>query len=210
MTCPTKILPKFGLGYFQSGSYAHYAERKPRYLRMAREIESCLRLHKLINCNSTLLDFGCGFGFLATGLADMGYSVSGYEVSREARKQAEINDVHMIDFAHQDFDFVIALDVLEHMRDAEISRSFSVFRSGYALVRIPCARPNEKEFFLEVSRTDPTHINCKDKSGWFKMFRRLGFQFFTALDLCTIYDEIGVLAGIFSRDPLRLHRTESR
>lgn len=207
MTSPRKTSHKFGPEYYSNGNYLYYAERRERYHRTARELVDFFQRYELVAPGQPVLDFGCGFGFLAEGLQNGGCRAFGYDISDEACKQAKANHVNLMlpncVFPGR-IQMAIALDVLEHMTDAKIASALEAFEANHWLVRIPCAANGYKRFYLKISRADKTHINCKDKPSWCDFMRKNGFPFFAAIDLLTIYDSEGVLAGIFSREPLRL------
>ena len=48
--------------------------------------------------------------------------------------------------------------------------------SNIILVRIPCSLEGQKDFYLEISRADKTHINCKSKNQWIDFFKKIGFK----------------------------------
>lgn len=80
---------------------------------------------------STILDIGCGAGFVSNGLAKHGFQVTGVDYSREtldvARHHApeqnvpryEWGDAYALPFAAKSFDAVVAFDFLEHVTAPE-------------------------------------------------------------------------------------------
>ncbi len=80
--------------------------------------------------NSTLLDVGCGGGYLSEELAKIDLNVTGIDPSRESieaarkhAKQEKLNITYMVGygeklpFGSNTFDFVCCCDVLEHVQD---------------------------------------------------------------------------------------------
>ncbi len=92
---------------------------------------------------STILDIGCGGGFLTNALAEAGHTVSGIDLSIESlRIAAETDatgtvnyskaDAYDLCFEKQSFDVVCAMDLLEHVGKPEkvIQEAARVLRPG--------------------------------------------------------------------------------
>jgi len=82
--------------------------------------------------------------------------------------------------------------VFEHMSDETIKDVITTLEPKAMVVRIPSSTDGGKTFHLEVSRADPTHINCKTKEQWIVFFQGLGYRTFLKLNLFTVYDTPGV------------------
>jgi len=189
---------KYPEEYYKTLNYSDYLEREPRYIKTAQEIIDILKRLSLIHNNSHILDYGCALGFLMKGFKEQGYSeIMGFEISEWARDYAHKNG-HRV-FSNLDhigeylFDLIIALDVFEHLSDEELIVVLSVISAKVMIVRIPVAEPPEKDFYLSVTKKDPTHINPKSKEEWINFFRGFGFNTFLKLNLFSLYDSKGVL-----------------
>lgn len=186
--------------YYKTSNYADYLEREGRYKKTAYEIADLLtRKLSLVDQGSLILDYGCAVGFLLEGFKELGFrNVSGVELSDWARKTAlnRGNRVISVDEFHAQpptqVDLMIALDVFEHMTDAEIGKALIQANPKALLVRIPCSTDGGKTFHLDISKQDPTHINCKTKEEWQNLFRDFEFRAWIPLNLYTIYDSPGV------------------
>lgn len=188
----------YNASYYKTSNYADYLERADRYKRTATEISSLLRNLSLIDDQSTILDYGCATGFLMDGLKAAGHkSVAGFEISKWATEEARgrghliLTEVELIPTIGS-IDLMIALDVFEHMDDNSILNVLDHSNPKALLVRIPSSTDGGKSFHLEISKQDPTHINCKTKEQWIKFFREFGYQTFLRLNLYTVYDTPGV------------------
>ena len=186
----------YDVSYYKSSNYADYLERGDRYRKTAGELAGLLRSLGLIEEESLIVDYGCAVGFLLDGFKKLGYSnVLGVEVSEWAREQARTRGhkvVQSVNGLGLSPDLLISMDVFEHMTDQEVSRVILETLPKAILVRIPTSTDDGKTFHLEVSRADPTHINCKTKAQWITFFREFGYQTFLRLNLYTVYDTPGV------------------
>lgn len=183
--------------YYQSSNYADYLERADRYKKTAYELAGLFRTISLVDRDSLIIDFGCAVGFLIEGLREVGLkNTIGVEISDWARETARKNglSVHksVDDLAINQSDLLIALDVFEHMTDQEIAKVLTKTNPRALLVRIPSSTDGGKTFALEVSRQDPTHINCKTKEQWIEFFKEFEYKTFLRLNLFTVYDTPGV------------------
>lgn len=185
--------------YYKTSNYADYLERADRYKKTAYELNNLLRLLNLVDKNSSIVDFGCALGFLIEGFKEVGLSQTvGVEVSDWARREAQNRGLTVFKFADdviihkRQVDLLVALDVFEHMIDDEIEKSLRRLQPQALLVRIPCSTDGGKTFHLQVSRQDPTHVNCKTKDQWIEFLRGFGYCTFLKLNLFTVYDTAGV------------------
>jgi SAM-dependent methyltransferase len=189
----------FNEACYRSNNYVDYLDKRERYVKTAEEIQQTFHKFSVIDQNSTILDYGCSLGFLIKGFEKAGLkNVCGYDISEWAVEQARNNGCRILDCAQGEFDLGIFLDVLEHMTDQQIVELFGSLQLDKVLVRIPCAvveRPGQ--FYLEVSRRDPTHINCKTDRDWIKLFEDLGYHTCFRLNMSTIYDSPGCFCCLF-------------
>jgi SAM-dependent methyltransferase len=176
-----------------------YLSKRERYVKTAEEIQQVFHKFSVIDHDSAILDYGCSLGFLIKGFEKAGFkNVSGYDVSDWAVEQARNNGCDILDHAQGSFDLGIFLDVLEHMTDQQIADLFSQLKLDKVLVRIPCAvAEHPDEFYLEVSRRDATHINCKTDQDWIRVFKSLGYHNCFRLNMSTIYDSPGCFCCLF-------------
>jgi len=185
--------------YYRSNNYVDYLSKRERYVRTAEEIKQVFHKFSMIDTQSTILDYGCSLGFLIKGFEKAGFkNVSGYDISDWAVEQARKNGCNILNHAQGTFDLGVFLDVLEHMTDQQIVELFGQLHLSKVLVRIPCAVVEQPDqFYLEVSRRDPTHINCKTDQDWIALFKRLGYDTCFRLNMSTIYDSPGCFCCLF-------------
>lgn len=188
----------FTENYFKSVNYTNYLERQERYKRLAKELISFLENSSLVNKNSKILDFGCAVGFLTKSIYDLGYqNIYGVDISDWALEQARNYNLSFFKNINQKSDIMISLDVFEHMNDSSVQEAICEAEPSIIICRIPVCKNDNEDFYLEVSKKDPTHINCKTKEQWKSFFKKNGFNFCIYLNLNTIYDSEGVLSAIF-------------
>jgi 2-polyprenyl-3-methyl-5-hydroxy-6-metoxy-1,4-benzoquinol methylase len=183
--------------YYKTRNYVNYLNREDRYVKLACELIHFLEKEKYINKNTKMLDYGCAIGFLINGIKKQNYNCYGYDISDWAKEEAlKKYGVEFLLNKYNKVDLMFCLDVFEHMIDNQILECLSTFDPNILIVRIPCADFNQDEYFLDISKNDPTHINCKDKNQWFDFFKKSGYKNFVRLDLLTIYDSTGVMSYI--------------
>lgn len=183
--------------YYKSVNYTDYTERRERYIMTARNMIGALEVFSCLKKDSKILDFGCAVGFLMEGFLNYGYDIDGYDISEWAVSQAKAKGLSIIDHVCKGYDLLISLDVFEHMTDKDIVQALLGTQAPLMVVRIPCAEEGENQFHLEVSRRDPTHINCKTKAAWKDFFKQFGYETSLILNLDTIYDSPGVFCSLF-------------
>jgi len=179
----------FDKSYYLTGNYCDYLQRGQRYERLAAELP--------IEKDMRIIDYGCAVGFLLEGLQRQGFKhISGYDISDWATGQLQNKGIKIAQEGC--FDTIICLDVLEHMTNKQIKAMFHRFWSRFLIVRIPVST-NGQHFHLQVSRNDPTHINCKTKHDWLALLKANGFQECFRLHSNHIYDSQGVLCSLLER-----------
>ncbi len=188
---------KFEEPYFKSLNYTDYLDRKDKYLKSAQELRDLLKSFNLINKKTSIMDYGCAVGFLMEGFHSLGYKkIYGYDISKWATREAKNKGLKILKkIEPRFFNIMICLDVLEHMTDRQIEEVFENYKSDILIVRIPCSIDG-KEFALEVSKHDKTHVNCKTKLEWAKLLSSLGYHTILPLNLLTIYDTPGVKCAL--------------
>jgi SAM-dependent methyltransferase len=142
----------------------------------------------------TVLDVGCGNGYLAALLAERGYVVTGIE--RSGGWSAPFPDsVRLIEADLEEglpsiettFDYVLCADILEHLRrpEAMLRRLKDVTRPGGILIS---SLPNSGNIYFRLNILagrfpqhdkglfDRTHIRFYTWTGWQTLFKESGWQ----------------------------------
>jgi cyclopropane fatty-acyl-phospholipid synthase-like methyltransferase len=152
-----------------------------------------------------ILDFGCATGALLLEFIRGGYvNVCGTDVSfwavnygRETygltNYQIQYYNPNLLEAGA---DWIIALDVFEHIGNEELQNILRLIQCGRLVMRVPVSAEEGGPFVLEVSRNDKTHIQCHTKEWWLERFGPYA-KSHEFIATPSIYDSDGVLAVIF-------------
>lgn len=152
-----------------------------------------LREHKeiLLDKNKTILDVGCGAGFLLKVLENLGFSeLSGVEISttqiQEAKKiltKSKIYNMDIFDFfeknSNKKYDVIFLYDVIEHIEKDKIIYLLKIIfnllnNEGVLIIRTTNA---DSPFFSGMMRyIDFTHSTSFNKESIKMVLRSAGFN----------------------------------
>jgi ribosomal protein L11 methylase PrmA len=192
--------------YYKTNNYENYLNKSERYEKLAIELIEFFDSIKLNFKYKNILDYGCAIGFFLDGLKKnniektYGYDISSWALEQIDKKKHKI--ISYQEIKENEFEIVFFLDVLEHMTDEQISDILLNLKSKKILVRIPVANKKGEDFFLEVSKKDKTHINCKTKEEWLSFLKKFQFNNYLKINLNNIYDSDGVFCALIFRDSL--------
>ena len=183
--------------YYTTENYVNYLDRQEKYRRTAEEINELLKKIGMIDKSKKVLDYGCAVGFMSKALLELGYDVDSYDISEWALEQARKKGCRVVSQPNDHYHTGFFMDVLEHMHNDDIDDLFKKTSFDYMVIRIPVSHDSDPDkFFLEVSRKDPTHINCATAESWIKRFNDWGYSNCLRLNLNTIYDSTGCFCAI--------------
>lgn len=196
----------FEKGYFKDSevsNYEDYMQRKHDHL--ADDIIAEVKLLP----SEKVIDFGAATGSLIKELIARGHKevygtdISYWAVSYGKEKLGLNNHIqyYNLELLNDDKDYVIALDVLEHIPtekelDLIVGRIANSLHKGLVL-RVPVSKNEGENFFLEVSRNDKTHFQCHSADWWIGYLGSKGLFFDKHFTSKSIYSSDGVLAGLF-------------
>lgn len=199
---------KYDEPYYMNGidtglsNYINY----PKQVKFKTEIlvTDLVREFKLGGLN--VLDYGCAMGLHVTelrlrGVTAWGTDISDYAITIGKRKYCAYLDYYNKNLLTKKWDYVLFLDVLEHMGGEELISVLKLLKLGKTkkvIVKIPICAKEGGEFVFEASRNDVTHVMCKTKRWWKSLFRGFGYKKFTPINHTYLFDSEGVLAGVFS------------
>jgi 2-polyprenyl-3-methyl-5-hydroxy-6-metoxy-1,4-benzoquinol methylase len=180
----------------------NYLEGISSYTGRSKKLLSSLSRYQN---SGTLLDIGCGLGYLieqakACGWKTMGLEISDFavDICKEKRlivKKGKIGDVK---FPKNHFDVVVAQDVLEHLFDPgvflnEVNRIMK--KKGYLVLEMPnnasLRRYAKGRDWLEY--IPPLHLNFFDNNTLKTILENHGFK------VIKIYSEISLTLGLRER-----------
>ena len=120
----------------------------------------------------TVLDAGCGIGFLVEALRDRGVEAWGLDVSERAISEVR-EDVRpycrvgsVTDELERDYELVVCIEVLEHLPPRLAERAVGVFARHTGDVLFSSTPDDFRE---------PSHVNVQPADYWVGLFARYGF-----------------------------------
>jgi SAM-dependent methyltransferase len=153
-----------------------------------------LRLLPAEGRGQSVLDAGCGRGYLAVALAARGFRVTGIDRRDENRPDFS-SSVEFIERdldqglppVYQEFDYIVCADILEHLREpASLLRELrGVLRPGG---RLFASLPNSGHIYFrgqvglgrfpqhDHGLFDRTHLHFYTWQGWRELFRECGLR----------------------------------
>lgn len=153
-----------GVTAFAAANFAAREAFRPAYDRVADAMCAALDF-------ASVLDVGCGQGFLIDALLARGVDVQGIEVSPDAKEMASPQAAERISIgnalyanASKKFDAVACIEVAEHIEPDQ----------SQALVGKLCALAERYVFFTAATPYQPGHghINCRPTTDWIHWFDR--------------------------------------
>jgi 2-polyprenyl-6-hydroxyphenyl methylase/3-demethylubiquinone-9 3-methyltransferase len=156
----------------------------------------------------TVLDVGCGGGFLANYLAARGHRVTGIDTSAEALEVARrydrthgvdyrVGDACALDFPDASFDVVCAMDLIEHVTEPERL----VAEAGRVL------RPGGLFFFHTFNRTWQAHLIVIKGVEWFVKNTPKDLH---VIELFRSPEEVAAMCHRAALEPVEVHGSRPR
>ncbi len=178
-------------GYMRYGIYAREVLIKSnpeKYLSNKEEMYYGLfkSLREYSSPEASVLDVGCGLGYVTYALNKAGYNAQGLDISEEAISQAKerygnsfiCEDFFNLDHNDKTYDAICMLELIEHVAEPSryINHAMNLLKKGGVLI---VTTPN-KSFYPKGSlwETDapPVHITWFSEGGILKIFKGLGFE----------------------------------
>lgn len=195
----------FEKGYYIDSAISAYEDYTEKdYSGLAKDLKTELNL----NCYTSLLDFGCATGLLVRSLIDQTvFHTIGTDISYWAidygRKTYNLSSLNLHHYNRQllesSFDYILFLDVLEHISLDELNAMFCRLIVKFIVVRVPVSLVEGERYVLDIHEKDKTHIQRHTKEWWEIFFNEYGYGLYKILDTKNIYDSEGVLARVYAK-----------
>lgn len=136
----------------------------------------------------SVLDIGCGIGYLVHCFNELGVEAYGVDVSEYATGQSPESvraalfnvdcEFEKLPFEAETVDMVTATELLEHLQNHNhlISEIKRILRPG-GTVFITTPKKHWDIFMRIIMGGEPTHVNVQSKSYWIRTFESHGFHY---------------------------------
>lgn len=190
----------------------HYSEKVRPVTSYPRQLAGFLAERFGFTSGMRMLVFGCGRGELAQQFRDRQIDVVAADVSPDAGKLLQVNDVVLLDaeskpipFSDNEFDLVFSKSVLEHLPDpyATSKELVRVLKPGGKLVTLtPDWEKNFKIFFDDITHVRPFSRNTLCQLYELLNLEEIDVFRFRQLPSCWKYrsvDRLAAVIGLFVR-----------
>ena len=135
------------------------------FVALAQEVAEYCKKFEPVN----VLDFGCGTGVYSEILRQEGFNIIGQDIFKAHRDYCKENySLLKVYQKPRQADFMLWIEVAEHMTDQEIKKALEV-----VLPRIILFSSTPEKTELDA---DWGHINIKTEKDWIAMFKELGYK----------------------------------
>lgn len=137
----------------------------PDFVALAQEVADYCKKFKA----QTFLDFGCGTGVYSEVMRENGFDIIAQDIFKSHRDYCKANypKLKVLQKPKQ-ADFMLWIEVAEHMTDDEIAKALKAVNPNYILFS---STPETTDF-----DADWGHINIKQEKEWITMFKGLGYK----------------------------------
>lgn len=176
-----------GIENFDKKYYKRFFDRysSEELIRYVRWADGCVRfLDRYLDIKNgsgkTLLELGASLGYFSRIFKDRGFDVTASDISLYIVNKAKVFqkdiDLKVVDVEKKigvtgNFDYIVAFEVLEHLKDpkkALINISQKLKKGGILIYSTP--------FPTKRSLSDPTHVNVHEERWWLKLGKKVGYR----------------------------------
>lgn len=180
------VARKFGREFFDGDRKYGYGgfNYNPRFWQ---PVVPAFKSHFNLTSDSSLLDVGCGKGFMLHDLSEMvpGIAVKGVDISEYAiastlddmKPHVQVADAKQLPFPDKSFDVVISVNTIHNLEREECGRALQEIERvsrGKSFVTVDAFRTDEeRERMYGWNLTARTIMSVEE---WIKFFREVGYS----------------------------------
>lgn len=198
----------FERDYFVGHVISAYDDYRTKdYKKLSIELMNFLNL----GLNHKILDYGCATGNLVKCFFDLGIDIIGTDISYWAIEYGRENFAlgpnilqhYNRQLLEYPWDYLISLDVFEHISRDELDITMQLINAKYMVLRIPVSAREGEDFVGELHRVDCTHVSCHPKVWWRNLLAGHGYseQVYTFHGKL-IWDSDETMCGVFKKDEI--------
>jgi 2-polyprenyl-3-methyl-5-hydroxy-6-metoxy-1,4-benzoquinol methylase len=139
--------------------------------------------------NMSFIDYGAGTGVYSLSLQEHGFNVVAQDVFKSHRgyMKEQLPELKVIARPVKS-DFMLFIEVAEHMTDSEIVKALDVIQPKMILFSSTSEKTKQDEEW--------GHVNIKSQSDWLNFWAELGFTLETGLDRPTKWTKLFKRVGV--------------
>lgn len=166
---------RYNINYYEKGIETKTSGYQDYHWMPTRSYSEAIEIINNIDFDS-VIDYGCGKGFLVWALRQLGANASGEDISDYALANAlpQVKDFLSKPSTVQ-ADLIICKDILEHIYESDMQETLRFLKNKcrkYVLAVVPLGDNNL--FRIREYEIDVTHVTKKDEDWWIDQFRRSG------------------------------------
>lgn len=156
--------------------YFDYRWLPERTMSMAMTIIDYLGIKR----HHTILDYGCSLGYLVKAFRLLHRRSFGVDISKYAIANSDFSIaqhcalVSSSKFINDKFDFCIAKDVFEHIKEPELPNVLKSINSDILFAVIPLGENGR--YRAKANNFDITHVTCRNEDWWITLFTENGWE----------------------------------
>ena len=137
----------------------------PSFVALAQSVANYCKKFKV----EKFLDYGCGTGVYSEVMRQNGFDITAQDVFKSHRDYCKANYPKLkVLLKPKQADFMLWIEVAEHMTDEEIVKALKAVNPKYILFS---STPETTDF-----DDDWGHINIKQPKEWIRMFKELDYK----------------------------------
>jgi 2-polyprenyl-3-methyl-5-hydroxy-6-metoxy-1,4-benzoquinol methylase len=170
--------------YGKTTDYSHVENLVKRKLSFAFDLLNKVQPSSLNGQGKEAITIGCGYGYEAEMIEELGFSVTGLDISKHAVAMCKKRLDHLKFLVHDIsnpipchlVDLIVGMEILEHLTDPmkAIKNVHEGLEVGGSVI---FTTPNKNSPYYPVNLIiDKTHINIKSPKEWFNLMNSLSWS----------------------------------